>query len=134
MKEVRFFIYARKSTDDLSRQLRSIEDQIAELKALAEREGLLVVDVLTEKQTAKEPGRPVFNAMLDRIEAGDAEAILAWHPDRLSRNGIDAARIISLVEHKQIQSLRFPTFPFDQGCAAIHESVSSPSSVSLMPW
>src|SRR5690242_9721504 len=77
----RFFIYARKSTDDLSRQVRSIDDQIAELQELARREDIHVIEVLTEKQTAKVPGRPVFNKMLDRIERGEADGILAWHPD-----------------------------------------------------
>jgi DNA invertase Pin-like site-specific DNA recombinase len=33
----KYFIYARKSTDDLSRQVRSIDDQIAELRDLAKK-------------------------------------------------------------------------------------------------
>src|SRR4051812_20555590 len=104
----RFFIYARKSTDDLSRQVRSIDDQIAELRTLAEREKLCVIDVLTEKQSAKVPGRPIFNGMLERIEAGEAEGILAWHPDRLARNSVDAGRIIHFVDLKHIKAMRFP--------------------------
>src|SRR5882724_6616136 len=36
----RYFLYARKSTDDLSRQVRSIDDQLAELRELAQRERL----------------------------------------------------------------------------------------------
>src|SRR3954449_4700236 len=88
----RFFLYARKSTDDLSRQVRSIADQLAELRELAKREGLDIVDVFIEHQTAKRPGRPVFNQMLDRVERGEANGLLAWHPDRLSRNSLDAGR------------------------------------------
>src|SRR4051794_1179029 len=113
----RFFIYARKSTDDLSRQVRSIDDQIAELKALAQRDELCVVEVLTEKQSAKVPGRPVFNRMLERIEAGEASGVLAWHPDRLARNSVDAGRIIHFVDRKLINALRFPIFPFDPTAA-----------------
>ena len=45
-----------------------------------------VVAELIEKRSAKTPGRPVFNAMLGRIEAREASGILAWHPDRLARN------------------------------------------------
>ncbi len=111
--ENKFFIYARKSTDDLSRQMRSIDDQIAELRELAKREGLTIVETFTEKQTAKRPGRPIFNAMLDRLERGEAQGILAWHPDRLSRNSVDAGRIIWLVDSSVIKDLRFPTFKFD---------------------
>ena len=60
----KFFIYTRKSTDDKDRQVRSISDQLAELKDLALKEQLEVVDVFVEKQTAKIPGRPVFNDCL----------------------------------------------------------------------
>jgi site-specific DNA recombinase len=111
--DTKYFIYARKSTDDTSRQIRSIDDQIAELRELADREGLTVVDVLIEKRTAKSPGRPVFNQMLERIEAGDVAGILAWHPDRLARNSLDGGRLIYLVDTGQIQDLRFPTFAFE---------------------
>ena len=76
----RFFVYARKSTDDAERQVRSIDDQLAELRELATREGLAIAQTFLEKQTAKAPGRPIFNDMLDRIEAGEASGILAWHP------------------------------------------------------
>ena len=109
----RFFIYARKSTDDSSRQLRSIDDQIAELKELARRDGLKIVDVLTEKQTAKVPGRPVFNDMLARIEKGEADGILAWHPDRLARNSIDGGQLIYLLDIGRLLDLKFPTFWFE---------------------
>ena len=76
----KFFIYARKSTDSEDRQIRSIADQLAELRELAKKENIDVVDTLVEKQTAKKPGRPVFAEMLKRIEAGEATGILAWHP------------------------------------------------------
>ena len=90
----KYFIYTRKSTDDMSRQLRSIDDQIAELQELATRSGITPVKTFIEKQTAKKPGRPVFNDMLDRIERGEADGILAWHPDRLARNALDGGMII----------------------------------------
>jgi len=109
----KFFIYARKSTDSEDRQVRSIQDQIAELKELAKKENLEIVDILVEKQTAKKPGRPVFAEMLKRIEAGEAEGILAWHPDRLARNSVDGGQIIYLVDAGVIKELKFPTFWFD---------------------
>jgi len=109
----KFFIYARKSTDSEDRQVRSINDQIAELKELAKKENLEIVDILVEKQTAKKPGRPVFAEMLKKIEAGEAEGILAWHPDRLARNSVDGGQIIYLVDTEIIKELKFPTFWFD---------------------
>ena len=76
----KFFIYARKSTDTEDRQVRSIGDQISELRELAQKENVEIVDTIVEKQTAKKPGRPMFADMLKRIEAGEAVGILAWHP------------------------------------------------------
>ena len=109
----KFFIYARKSTDSEDRQVRSIADQIAELKELANKENLEIVDIIVEKQTAKKPGRPMFADMLKRMEAGEATGILAWHPDRLARNSVDGGQIIYLVDIGVIKELKFPTFWFD---------------------
>ncbi len=92
----KFFIYARKSTDEATRQVLSVESQLHELRELARKESLTTVTEFTESQTAKEPGRPIFNSMIARIEKGDAQGILAWHPDRLARNSIDGGRIIYL--------------------------------------
>ncbi|HEX2838949.1 MAG TPA: recombinase family protein [Phycisphaerales bacterium] len=113
MEPQRFFLYARKSTDDASHQVRSIDDQIAELRDLARARGLVVVDTLIEKQTAKKPGRPVFNDMLARLERYEASGILAWHPDRLARNALDGGRVIHMVDMGVIKNLVFPTCPFD---------------------
>jgi len=70
--------------DDLSRQVRSIGDQLAELHELARHDNIAIVEEFIERQTAKKPGRPIFNEMLERLERGQADGILAWHPDRLS--------------------------------------------------
>ncbi len=51
--------------------------------------------------------------MLERIEAGEADGILAWHPDRLARNSIDGGRIIYLLDTGIIKTLKFPTFRFE---------------------
>jgi len=110
---MRYFIYARKSTDDEDRQVLSIEAQLKEAREYAQRENLIVVKEIIEAKTAKKPGRPLFNDMLLQIERGAAEGILAWHPDRLARNSVDGGRIIYLVDQKVITDLRFPTLRFD---------------------
>jgi len=94
----KFFIYARKSTDEANKQIRSIDDQLHELRSLAAKENFQIVHEYIESQTAKVPGRPIFNAMIDRIEKGEADGILAWHPDRLARNSVDGGRIIYLLD------------------------------------
>ena len=109
----KFFLYARKSTDTEERQVRSIDDQLAELRELALRENIEIVKVYTEKQTAKAPGRPVFNEMLADIERGVADGILAWHPDRLARNSVDGGKIIWLLDIGKLHELKFSTFWFE---------------------
>ena len=106
----KFFLYARKSTDVEDKQVRSIEDQLAELRAFVKIENLTVIEELIEKQSAKYPGRPIFNDMLDRIERGAASGIISWNPDRLARNSVDGGRIIHLLDCGHIQALKFPTF------------------------
>jgi DNA invertase Pin-like site-specific DNA recombinase len=73
----KYFLYARKSTDEPDRQILSIEAQITELKEFAKRENLEIVETFIESETAKIPGRPIFNEMIKRIESGEANGILA---------------------------------------------------------
>jgi len=110
---MKYFIYTRKSTDSEERQILSIEAQLAELREFAAKEKLEIVASLCEAQTAKEPGRKIFGEMLNRICAGEASGILAWHPDRLARNSIDGGKIIYLLDTGKILDLKFPTFWFD---------------------
>ena len=108
----KFFLYARKSTDETDRQVLSIEAQLTEVREYAEKEDLTIVKEFVEKQSAKKPGRSVFNQMLSAIEAGEANGILAWHPDRLARNAVDAGKIIHLLDAGKLETLKFPTFWF----------------------
>ena len=109
----RYILYARKSTDEEDRQVLSIEAQLAELQEFAAKEKLEIVASLCEAKTAKEPGRTKFGEMLDMIEKGIAEGILAWHPDRLARNPIDGGKVIYLVDTGKITHLKFPSFWFE---------------------
>ena len=109
----KFFLYARKSTDEASRQILSIEAQLFELREMAKREGIEILREFIESKTAKQPGRPIFNEMLAEIEAGTVQGILAWHPDRLARNSMDGGRIVYLIDIGKIADLKFPTFRFD---------------------
>jgi DNA invertase Pin-like site-specific DNA recombinase len=113
MKKPQFILYARKSTDDEDHQIMSIEAQLFELREYAKREGLEIIEEITENKTAKKPGREKFAAMVAKIEKSNGIGILAWHPDRLARNSIDGGRIIYLVDTGKIAALRFPTFWFE---------------------
>lgn len=109
----RYFLYARKSTDEEDRQILSIEAQLTELREFAQNESLTIVREFVESMTAKVPGRPLFNKMIELIERGEATGILAWHPDRLARNSVDGGRIVYLLDTGKLSSLKFPTFWFE---------------------
>jgi DNA invertase Pin-like site-specific DNA recombinase len=101
-----YFLYARKSTDVEDKQVRSIEDQLAVLRALAKQEGLVIVEEFIEKQSAKMPGRPVFNEMMQKIERGEVQGILCWKLDRLARNPVDGGQISWFLQRGIIQHIR----------------------------
>ncbi len=109
----KYIIYCRKSTDEATKQVLSIESQVAELKEFAKTNNLFVSEIITESKTAKEPGREKFNSMLKSIEEGKANAILSWHADRLARNSVDGGKIIYFLDIGKIVDLKFPTFWFD---------------------
>jgi len=91
----------------------SIEQQIDELKSFAQRENLEISEFLTEAETAKIPGRPIFNHLVSLIEKGLINGIISWHPDRLARNSIDGGKIIYLIDTGKLVSLKFPSFWFE---------------------
>lgn len=113
LTKLRYVLYARKSTDDPLRQLRSIPDQISECLDIADRKHLNVVNrnhPLTETKSAKTPKkRPVFEQMLRDIRNGKYDAILAWNPDRLARNMLEAGMIIDMADTGVIKDFQFVT-------------------------
>ena len=105
--KIKYFLYARKSSESEDRQVLSIDSQIDELKKLAKREGLEIIGKpLYESQSAKEPGRPIFNQMLEQIHKGEAQGIICWKLDRLARNPIDGGSINWMLQQEVIKHIR----------------------------
>lgn len=121
IKEYRYVVYIRKSTDQEEKQVRSLADQILECKEYAERVGITIrdEDIVQEAESAKEPDiRPKFRKMIKDIqEKGKYDGILAWHPDRLARNMKDAGEIIDLLDKGTIKDLKFVSFSFEKTTA-----------------
>ncbi len=114
----RYVIYARRSSDDGSgKQLKSVPDQIQFCLELAEKEGIEInkeSDIFTESASAKKANqRAVFTKLLKLIRQGDVDGIICWHPDRLSRNMLEAGEIIDLLDDGSIKDLKFCTHHFE---------------------
>ena len=107
--KIKYFIYARKSSESDERQVQSIDDQVLIMDGIRKSYGFTIVDTITESKSAKEPhGRPEFEKMIGRIERGEAQGILVWKIDRLSRNPIDSATVQWLLQKEVIASIRTP--------------------------
>lgn len=111
--QIKYCLYARKSTEDDESQALSIESQIKEMSNLAVREKLDVIEVRSEKHSAKAAGqRPVFQQLLADVREGKFNGILTWAPDRLSRNGGDLGVLVDLMDQKALVEIRTYTQKF----------------------
>lgn len=94
-------IYARYSSDNQREE--SIEGQLRECMAYAERKGLTVVHSYIDRAlSAKTDARPQFQKMIKDSNARKFEVILVWKLDRFSRNRYDSAYYKHLLQKNQV--------------------------------
>ncbi len=80
----RVALYARVSTDG-----QSVENQLQELRAVAERHGWEIVGEYTDRGISGAKGRserPQFNAILNGVARKEFDLVAAWSVDRLGRS------------------------------------------------
>ena len=107
LQKLIFFLYARKSSESEDRQVQSIDDQITRLKELAAAVGIEIKEIFIEAKSAKRPyNRPVFSDMLKRVEHGEANGILVWELNRLSRNPVDSGTVHWMLQEGTIQCIQ----------------------------
>lgn len=105
--KTKYFLYARKSSESEERQIQSIDDQTNRLTELAKGQQLEVVSVFKESKSAKKPHeRVVFAEMLERIQKGEADGILCWQINRLSRNPVDSGTIQWMLQTGLLKSIQ----------------------------
>ncbi len=92
----------------------SIESQRRELLEFAKKNGLQVVKIFEESQSAYKLGRPIFTIVMEMIADELADAILTWKPDRLARNALDGGKVIQAMDDKKLMEIRTPYECFRQ--------------------
>ena len=109
--KIKYFAYVRKSSEGEERQALSIPAQKDKLNEIF---GHLDIEFVEDKASAFKPfNRPNFATMLERIRKGERTGLLAWHPDRLSRNEKDAGEITYMIRTDVIGDLKLATYHFE---------------------
>ncbi len=109
---MKYYVYSRKSSEDEEKQVLSLSSQLDKSRELFSH--LDLVELSPESASAFVPdNRPIFDDMIRRIQSGEAQGIVAWHPDRLSRNEIDAAKITYMLRTGKLLDLKFGSYTFD---------------------
>lgn len=102
--------YIRKSTDREDNQINSIDYQMESIQRIAKYHKIRITEEIIESKSAKiEGARPGFNSMMDLIKKGKCNCILVDEPTRLSRNTIDTAYIIDLMEKWKLEAVITPS-------------------------
>ena len=76
------------------------------MKEVAKEHELEVTEVMSESGSGFKIGRPIFHAMIEKIERGEADGIIVWKLSRLSRNPDDAGKIMGLLQRGEIKHIR----------------------------
>lgn len=100
---MRAILYLRMSSDRSGDEL-GVTRQREDCLALAAVRGWDVVGEYMDNDTsaAGKVKRPRFEAMLTAIKAGEADVVIAWNLDRLTRNRQDTVRLIELGQDKRL--------------------------------
>ena len=107
MKKETAFVYRRKSTDRDDLQQNSLEHQKNNCLSILKKHDLVLLDDkdnAEESKSAKtEYSRSWFNRMIERCKLWVIDYIVVDEPKRLSRNTIDTARLVDLMDKKLIR-------------------------------
>ena len=68
MSKPKYFLYARKSTEDDDKQVMSIPAQLVELREFASRENLEILEEFQESKSAKSQGEKFSTKCLAKLK------------------------------------------------------------------
>lgn len=107
-------IYCRISKDRAGAGL-GVDRQEQECRELAQRLGWTVTAVHTDNDISAYSGkrRPGYQALLDGIQAGRVDAVLAWHTDRLHRSPVELEAYIAACDTRGVPTHCVKAGPLD---------------------
>jgi DNA invertase Pin-like site-specific DNA recombinase len=111
-------LYCRISLDAEGRGL-GVQRQEFECRELADRLGLDVRGVFTDNDISAYNGkhRPAWADLTERIRAGEFQALVAWHPDRLTRHPLELEALVDLLESTGTRVATVTAGEYDLGTA-----------------
>lgn len=112
-------LYVRISQDRSGDEL-GVKRQREDCEKLAVARGWDIAEVFTDDDRSAFSGkpRPAYEAMMTDLAAGNLEAIVAWHPDRLHRSPVELERFIDVVNAAGADVATVQAGEFDLGTAA----------------
>jgi len=114
MEEIIYGKYLRKSTEEAERQVLSLDSQDDNIMRLFGHLKISKEKFRESKSAFKPHQRPHFSRLMELIDAGKINGILAWHPDRLARNEVEAAEITWRIRQGLIKDMKFASgFTFE---------------------
>jgi DNA invertase Pin-like site-specific DNA recombinase len=119
MKPHRAGVYVRISRDR-AQGGAGVRRQQADCRALAERLGWEVIDVYGDNDLSaysRKP-RPEYDRLLLDLKNGEIDAIVCWHPDRLTRSLVELEGLIDLIEATGAAVASVVAGEFDLGTAS----------------
>lgn len=95
-------IYARYSSDNQREE--SIEGQLRECKAFAEKNDIQIVDTYIDRAlSAKTDNRPDFQRMIKESGKGLFDVVIVWKLDRFARNRYDSAHYKAMLRKNGVK-------------------------------
>ena len=97
--------YVRVSTEEQAREGISLDNQKAKIEAYCEYKGLTLMGIIEDAGISggKNKARPGFIEVLNRIESGEAEALVLYSLERLSRDMLTLLALERLLDEHDIE-------------------------------
>ncbi|MGH3490217.1 MAG: recombinase family protein [Actinopolymorphaceae bacterium] len=91
-------------SDDRTGRAAGVTRQGEDCDHLADASGWPIVDRFVDNDVSASNGkpRPEYQRMLAAIRAGNVDAVIAWHPDRLYRRPADLEELIEITERQRV--------------------------------